>query len=55
MQDRESLIRQRAYEIWESQGRPKGRAEEHWEQACREVDEEREGKVGLQDEDKERG
>ena len=30
-------IRQRAYEIWEREGRPEGREQEHWEQAEREV------------------
>lgn len=23
-----------AYELWESEGRPEGKAEEHWNQAC---------------------
>jgi hypothetical protein len=30
-------IRQRAYEIWEREGRPEGREQEHWEQAEREI------------------
>ncbi|MGH6915286.1 MAG: DUF2934 domain-containing protein [Geminicoccales bacterium] len=30
-------IRQRAYEIWEREGRPEGRQQAHWEQAEREV------------------
>jgi len=29
----EELVRRRAYEIYESTGRPDGRAEEHWLQA----------------------
>jgi hypothetical protein len=29
----ENLIRQRAHHLWESEGRPDGRAEEHWEKA----------------------
>lgn len=33
----EDLIRQRAYEIWESQGRPLGFEKQHWEQAEREL------------------
>ena len=33
----EDKIRKRAYEIWERQGRPHGRAEEHWRQAQSEV------------------
>ncbi|MGO8917630.1 MAG: DUF2934 domain-containing protein [Stellaceae bacterium] len=35
--DRERLIRERAYEIWESEGRPKGRDVEHWRQAAAEI------------------
>jgi hypothetical protein len=31
------LIARRAYEIWVGQGRPDGRALEHWRQAEREV------------------
>jgi hypothetical protein len=34
----EILIRQRAYEIWEAEGRPEGRQHEHWEQAMRELE-----------------
>lgn len=34
--DRERRVRDRAYEIWESEGRPSGREREHWEQAERE-------------------
>ena len=30
-------IRQRAYELWEGEGRPEDRADEHWLQAEREV------------------
>lgn len=33
---RERLVRARAYEIWEAQGRPEGRALEHWLEAERE-------------------
>lgn len=36
MQD-EHRIRQRAYEIWEREGRPAGRHDEHWDQARREL------------------
>ena len=31
--DRNELIRSRAHEIWEEEGRPEGHAEEHWRQA----------------------
>ena len=37
MQD-EHHIRQRAYEIWEREGRPDGRQDEHWAQARREIE-----------------
>ena len=39
MQD-EHHIRQRAYEIWEREGRPEGRASVHWQEAEREVEDE---------------
>lgn len=39
MIDREQQIRERAHEIWESEGRPVGRDREHWEMACREIGE----------------
>ncbi len=31
--DLDKRIQERAYEIWESEGRPEGRQEEHWQQA----------------------
>ena len=33
----ETWIRERAYAIWEIEGRPEGRERQHWEQATREV------------------
>ena len=30
-------IRQRAYELWEQEGRPEGRQDEHWARASREI------------------
>jgi hypothetical protein len=33
MTDREQQIRQRAYYMWEAEGRPHGRAEIHWTMA----------------------
>ncbi len=32
-------IRERAYALWEEQGRPQGRHEEHWAQATQELGE----------------
>ena len=36
-QDRHDRIRARAYELWDREGRPEGRARVHWERAQREV------------------
>jgi hypothetical protein len=38
--NREDRIRQRAREIWERAGRPEGQAQQHWDEAAREVDQE---------------
>lgn len=38
--DRDERIRQRAYDIWEREGRPHGRDEEHWRMALDELVEE---------------
>jgi hypothetical protein len=35
--DKEALIRDRAYALWEASGRPVGRDQEHWYQAAKEV------------------
>ncbi|WP_309085207.1 DUF2934 domain-containing protein [Chelativorans sp.] len=35
--EKEEKIRRRAYEIWESEGRPHGREWDHWLQAAREL------------------
>ena len=37
-QDRETRIRQRAYQLWQDEGSPDGRQEEHWARAAREID-----------------
>ncbi len=39
MDDLEQRIRERAYEIWENEGCPAGRGDEHWRQACAEFQE----------------
>jgi hypothetical protein len=31
-------IRRRAYELWEQEGRPKGREREHWQEAERQIE-----------------
>jgi hypothetical protein len=38
MTDREHLIRERAFSLWETEGNPDGRHEDHWAQAEREID-----------------
>jgi hypothetical protein len=35
--DLQQRIRQRAYQLWESEGRPEGREQAHWQQAQREL------------------
>lgn len=42
-QPRDREIERRAYEIWERNGRPEGREEEHWRQAEQELADERGG------------
>jgi hypothetical protein len=37
--DLEKRVQERAYEIWESEGRPEGRHHEHWQQARAEFSE----------------
>lgn len=36
-QSREERVMHRAYEIWEREGRPQGRQEEHWRRAEQEI------------------
>lgn len=36
-QNREQRIQQRAHEIWEREGQPSGREQEHWQRAEREI------------------
>lgn len=38
MSKNEERIRELAYQIWESEGRPHGQAARHWEMACVLVD-----------------
>ena len=37
-QDREDRIRKRAYQLWQQEGSPEGRPDDHWLQAEREID-----------------
>lgn len=43
--EKEDRIRRRAYELWEQEGRPEGRAWDHWVQAAREVEAEEGGQA----------
>jgi len=45
--DREERIRQRAHEIWEREGRPEGREEQHWYQACEDIAVEEDGSLSA--------
>ncbi|HEV2549235.1 MAG TPA: DUF2934 domain-containing protein [Stellaceae bacterium] len=36
--DREKRVRERAYQIWQREGEPPGRAAEHWAQAEAEIE-----------------
>lgn len=38
MQLNENLIREQAYKIWESEGKPDGCADEHWHKACQSLE-----------------
>ncbi|MBW6425716.1 DUF2934 domain-containing protein [Rhizobium sp. XQZ8] len=51
--DQYERIQQRAYEIWENEGRPEGAAARHWDQAQDEIagDDEHETLRDLIDED----
>lgn len=48
--DKNELIRARAYEIWEREGRPADRESEHWRQAELELQEAASGSVDSRDE-----
>ncbi|MDK1374375.1 MULTISPECIES: DUF2934 domain-containing protein [unclassified Sinorhizobium] len=53
--DREELIRRRAYAIWEREGRPEGQDRRHWEQASREMQKEENRSRGGEKQDLETG
>ncbi|MBB3918464.1 DUF2934 domain-containing protein [Rhizobium fabae] len=36
--NKDAWVSQRAYSLWESEGRPEGRGESHWMQAMREFE-----------------
>ena len=53
--EREDRIRERAYRLWEGEGRPHGRHEDHWRQASQEVGDELYGQQGATDGQERRG
>jgi hypothetical protein len=54
-EDRERRIRERAHDIWEREGRPHGRHEEHWRQASQEIGDELFSDDGATDAQERRG
>jgi len=46
--DRDARIRDRAYQIWLSEGRPHGRDEAHWQQAERDIETEEAASAGAE-------
>ena len=44
--DRNRRIEQRAHEIWEAEGRPHGKHDEHWHRAVRDIAEQEGGGGG---------
>jgi hypothetical protein len=44
MPDDEQSVRERAYQIWEEEGRPEAREQFHWDRAAREMQALRDGK-----------
>jgi hypothetical protein len=42
--DRDQRVKERAYELWENEGRPSGRHDDHWDRARREIDDEDRGR-----------
>jgi len=53
--DREERIRRRAYDLWEREGKPEGRGDAHWAQACAEIDEEDRTSAGASSTDADSG
>ena len=46
--EQEERIRRRAYELWEQEGRPESRHQEHWSKAMAELGEALEGPEGAE-------
>ena len=53
--DRDQRIRDRAYRLWEEEGRPEGRHEHHWTQASQQVGDELFQQQGSTDMQERRG
>jgi hypothetical protein len=53
--ERDRRIRERAYRLWEEEGRPEGRHESHWHQASQEAGDELFDQQGATDSQDRRG
>lgn len=53
--DLDKRIQERAYEIWESEGQPQGRSEQHWAQARAEFADAAEAQGGAAQQETESG
>lgn len=53
--ERENRIRERAYRLWEQEGRPHGRDQQHWHQASQDVGQELFQQQGASDAQERRG
>ena len=49
MTDSDRLTRERAYALWEAEGRPSGREHDHWDRASREIEDEQSPAPGGED------
>ncbi|WGK62678.1 DUF2934 domain-containing protein [Halopseudomonas sp. SMJS2] len=45
MSNDEQRIRELAYQIWESEGKPEGQTDRHWEMACKLLQSEQQGEL----------
>ena len=45
--EREQRIREHAHRLWEQEGRPEGRRDDHWRQASETIDQDEGAKGGL--------
>lgn len=46
--EKQRLIKERAYRLWQAEGQPHGRHEEHWRRAAQEIEAEDAAEVALE-------